>query len=108
MKCEKHEFNTGFVSALAKFLAHQMERFPSECDHRIYGATDHLFDIEIPKNLPEDLRNDIIRFVNNAMRKRLLTLKAEEADELFDEADNLLQRIDREIFKLEHVCSNYP
>ena len=59
MKNHKIEFNNGFVTAIALFLEHKLftELLPKDkegkliCDLRLYGATDHLYNIEIPKSL---------------------------------------------------------
>ena len=110
-----HEFNSGFVSALAKFLAHHQGfsdiRQKKLIDHdlRIYGAADHLIDLEIPTNLSNDLRYDITRFVEGVMAVRLsFDLAWDVADSYFKRANELLQAIDKEVFNLEHVCSHYP
>jgi len=109
MKCDEHEFNTGFVTALGKFLAHREKKvgFPGN-DLRIYGASDHLFDIEIPEMTPKKLKAEIQKFVRDVFEVRLARISREEAEKLFRRADELLQEIDRQMFKLKHVCSNYP
>ena len=110
-----HEFNSGFVSALAKFLAHQQQfsdirqRKLIEHDIRVYAAADHLMDLELPTNLSSDLRHDITGFVEGVLAVRLsFDLAWDAADSYFQRADELLQIIDKEVFNLEHVCSHYP
>lgn len=109
-QCE-HEFNSGFVSALGKFLGHQHQSQATRLlyDLRIYGASEHLYDLEIPASLPEEIKARVGKFVDDVFRQRLnLNLAVEEADLLFQEADQILQEIDRVVFKLSHVCSKYP
>jgi len=112
MSCEKHEFNSGFISALAKFLAHREQwvykQKTVDYDLRIYGASDHLFDIVIPDELSESLKKEIEKFVKSVLKVRLEHISWKKGTKLFDKADKILQKIDKEFFKLKHVCSNYP
>lgn len=108
--CDKHEFNSGFVSALAKFMAHahMFDSVKTEHDIKIYGASDHLIDIVIPSSLSDKLKDRIGSFQNNVFGVRhSLARPKESATELFAECDLILQEIDKEVFNLEHVCSNY-
>jgi len=115
VECKKHQFNSGFVSAIAKFLAHRYQFQAKQHMHiasikkdlRIYAASDHLFDINYPKNISTALKLRIKRFVSNVMSVRLANISIEEGDKLFNEADKILQEIDKQVFKLRHVCAKY-
>jgi len=110
-ECKKHEYNSGFVSAIAKFLAHRhqflLEQHRLKRDMRIIGASDHLIDIEYPKDISSSLKSRIKRFVSEVKSVRLANLSVEEGNKLFDKADKILQKIDKQVFKLKHVCANF-
>lgn len=100
------EFNNGFVVALALFYGHG-ERFINASnlvghDLRINGASDHLFDIEYPRNLDVKLKEKIQKFVKDVLkvRRRFTNVSMEETNELFDRCKNLLREIDEVCFGL--------
>jgi len=102
---EDVEFNNGFVTALALFYGHR-EQFQREQellkhDLRIYGASDHLFDIEYPANLDKNLRNKIEKFVSDVFDVRLKSISVSDANELFDRCYGLLMEIDKMCFDLD-------
>lgn len=110
------EFNNGFVTAIALFLEHKNfnEMLPKDkeskviCDLRLYGATDHLYDIEIPTTLSEKLKNKIIGWRDRCFHYRLEHFKDTKiTDKLFTEAEDILKRIDEEVFKTKKVVMNY-
>ena len=107
---EEVEFNNGFVVALALFYGHRNKeeiRKPSY-DLRIYGAADHLFNIEIPKKLDLGLKRKLNKFIKDVFEKRMdLHLTSEEAEDLFDRCKELLKEIDEKVFKLK-VVIKYP
>lgn len=109
MSEEEVEFNNGFVTALALFYGHR-EQFRREAkdvprlamhDLRIYGASDHLYDIEYPQNLSPELKREIEQFVKDVFSHRLTIFPVEEGDKLFDKCLELLKKIDKECFKVE-------
>jgi hypothetical protein len=108
------EFNTGFVTALALYYGHrQMFRdsrtkdILKENDLRNYGASDHLFDIEYPMNLDEDLKKQIEQFVGHALNLRLGRITEADTENLFEECLSCLKEIDKKVF---HVLAEvkYP
>lgn len=108
----KIEFNNGFVTAIALFLEHKIDAYDMRnkgmSDLRLYGATDHLFDLEIPKNLSKKLKKRIIRARDKAFKLRLENSKDWKiADKLFKEFEDILIKIDEEIFKTKKVKTNY-
>jgi len=112
----KIEFNNGFITAIALFLEHKSSAnyLPRDTngnlisDLRLYGATDHLYDLEIPSMLSEKLRNRIIKWKRKCFKYRLETLKeAKIADSLFKEGEQILKQIDEEIFKTKRVIMRY-
>jgi len=89
------EFNNGFVTALCLFYAHR------ENDFGIYGAADHLYDIEYPENLDSYLRRKIQRFVDNVFEVRLKRISSEKAEKLFERCLELIMEIDKKHFNLD-------
>jgi hypothetical protein len=112
----KIEFNNGFITAIALFLEHkQMESHMVKdkdgkviSDIRLYGATDHLYDLEIPKKLPENLKNRIYRWRKKCFDNRLNNPSdIKIGDSLFKEGEDILRIVDEQIFKTEKVKMNY-
>ena len=108
---KKPEFNNGFITALALFYGHR-EQFREHSkiagyDMRIYGASDHLLDIQYPENLEPELKEKVERFVNDVISLRLERISQREADELFDRCLEILKEIDEKYFGLK-VTVNYP
>ena len=106
------EFNNGFVTALALFYGHreQFQRASNIVGHdlRVYGASDHLFDIEYPKALDETLERKIRRFVDDVLKVRLKPDSTnDETDKLFERCKDLLKEIDEKCFGLK-VEVYYP
>jgi len=104
------EFNNGFVTALTLFYGHR-EQFNEAAlratnhDLRIYAACDHLFDIQIPKCLSRGLKRKVRKFVKTCLSKRLERLSFEEGNQLFDQALELIKKIDKECFELDVVVN---
>ena len=110
------EFNNGFITAIALFLEHK--NFTEQIifnrdskviyDLRLYGAVDHLYDMEIPKSISEKLRKKILNW-----RKKCFTYRLEHfdttkvTDGLFKEAEDILAKIDFLLFKTKKVRMNY-
>jgi len=99
------EFNTGFVTALALFYGHrhQIQGTPLIRDLRIYGAADHLFDMEIPEQLDEKLKKRIERWRSKVISLRLKHLTWEEGNKLFDECLQILKALDRQYWSLKVI-----
>jgi hypothetical protein len=108
----KIEFNNGFVTALSLFYGHRLSNFEiriknaKHYDLRIYSASDHLLDLEIPENISQELKRKVEVFVKRVLSKRLENITWEEGDKFFDECANLLKEIDQEVFNLK-VQTNY-
>jgi hypothetical protein len=105
------EFNNGFVTALALFYGHREQAFEARTniilhDLRIYCASDHLLDLEIPENISIQLKRKIKSFIRRVLSKRLESISWKEGDKFFDECADLLKEIDQEIFNLK-VQINY-
>lgn len=104
------EFNNGFITAIALFLEHknkdrELNKFN---DLRLNGATDHLFDIEIPENLPENIKKRIEKASDKALSLRNEFSKdGKPADKIFKEFENILAQIDKEIFRTKKVVMRY-
>ena len=117
-------FNNGFITAITLFLEHKL--FSSHIirdvdgkvtnDLRLYGATDHLYEIEIPESydggISNNTRKRIISWRNKCFKYRLglydnPEMTEEEynkiTDELFEEAENIIIKIDNEIFPIKKV-----
>ena len=113
---KKIYFNNGFIIALALFVEHK--NFTSHIcrdkdgkvynDLRLYGATDHLYDLEIPKRFPVKLRKRIHRFKQKCFHFRMANFKDTKiSDKIFKEAEDILVQIDKQIFKLEKIQIHY-
>jgi hypothetical protein len=98
------EFNNGFVTALALFYGHYSQeppKYESEYGVRIYPASDHLIDIEYPKNLDPELRRKVEKFVKDVLSVRLKDISRAEEERLFIRCLELLKLIDKKHFKLK-------
>jgi len=92
----------GFITALALFLEHK--NFSSHVvrdnnhiinDLRLYGATDHLLDMEIPRNLPSNLRKTIQELRTDCLAHRMDTFKDSKfTDDLFRKAEDIMASIE--------------
>jgi hypothetical protein len=113
-KRKEVEFNTGFVTALALYYGHRpmfqdsrTKNVLKDNDLRNYGASDHLFDIEYPMNIDEDLKKQIESFIDRALKLRLGRISEAETENLFEECLACLKEIDKKAF---HVLAEvkYP
>jgi uncharacterized protein YaaR (DUF327 family) len=106
MSEEEIEFNNGFVTALALFYAHlyqqYSERFKGEWVLIICGATDHLIDMEVPNNIPQELKERVEKFKEKALSHRY-DANEEIAMELFNECLEILKEIDEKMFGLSVI-----
>ena len=122
-KCE-HEFNSGFVTALALFYAHHYNiQIFQETDKKmkekgnsynsahlvLYGATDHLYDLKIPEQLSDELKMKIKALLDFCFKVRMeFNVGYEIPIKAFEMCKEILMDIDREVFKQKHVCIKYP
>ncbi len=104
------EFNSGFVTALGLFYGHREQwrelRKTQSSDNRIYAASDHLYDLEYPKGLNDEVKEKVSAFVDFVFSQRLEHISWEEADRIFEDCRNLLALIDERVFNLS-VVINY-
>jgi hypothetical protein len=105
------EFNNGFVTALCLFYGHRFQFSEGIArgmsDIRIYGASDHLYDIQFPKNLDKRLKKKIQKFIGKVFAVRLKDIKHEEGSKLFDECLEIIKAIDRKYFGFKRVIVKY-
>lgn len=85
----EEEFNRGFISSLALYYAHRMEKTETKAE----DGAQHLLDFRIPISVPRLLREKILKF-----RRRAID---EPCEERFDECLDLLLEIDRVIYKID-------
>ena len=104
------EFNTGFITAIGLFLAHERDEWHREDKIRsltLYGATDHLHNLEIPKRLPKKLKNRIQNAVKEAYKYRLENPTSEQVLAIFTEFKNILKELDEYLWKKEVYIGYY-
>jgi hypothetical protein len=104
------EFNNGFITALALFYHHRGQFKEAEDviqrDMSIYAGSDHLFDLEYPTNIPEELKNKIEDFRRRVLEVRMADISKQHAYRLYEECKELLIEIDEKVFGLK-VVVNY-
>lgn len=115
---EESEFGQGFTYCIGLFLCHA-ERHYSESEgaknarkimsslHGDYGmwfnaAADHLYDLEIPNNIPDPLRLDIIAWKDRCLHLRLNPASKKDFESAIKKAKEFLLRID-EHFGVETI-----
>jgi len=102
---DEPEFNTGFITAIALFLEHKHFRIINtincKSDSRLYGASDHLMEMEIPEFLDEKLRQRImdakVRVIENRLEDDFDKI-FKISNDLFEEFENIMIEIDRLMF----------
>lgn len=96
------EFNNGFVTALALFYGHSMDGIDKDGsnDYRVYVASDHLYDLEIPACISEDLRTRLKAWVDYVFSQKLERPSKAETSAIFEDCKKYLMEIDREVFGL--------
>lgn len=102
------EFNNGFVTAIALFTQHKHQfrelREIHRSDLRLYAATDHLYDIELPEHLPKKLAMKIGKARAKAFNNRMDNTKDwKVADNIFKEFEDILKAIDEHYFVKKEV-----
>ena len=112
----KVEFNTGFITAIALFLEHKNQdlHMPEDkdgkliSDLRLYGATDHLYDLEIPKTINPKIFKRIHKWRAKCFHHRMDSFKDTKlTDKLFKEAEDILAQIDMQVFTAKKVVMKY-
>jgi hypothetical protein len=97
-------YNNGFITALALFYAHRQQPFLQLFrDDRLYGASDHLLEMDVPKTLSSELKARIKEFRQKVLAKRVAELGQDEVEKLFEECLNILMALDKEVFGLNVV-----
>jgi len=97
-------YNNGFITALALFYAHRQEPFLQFFrDDRLYGASDHLLEMDVPETLSSELKARIEGFRREVLSKRVAELGQAEVEKLFEECLNILKALDKEVFGLNVV-----
>jgi hypothetical protein len=110
MKKQRSEFGRGLAYCLGNFLAHEGRLMVFDCNRVnvkkdyglwFYGSTDHLFDLEVPKEYPLKLKKKILAFRDRCLYLRLPMdgYKATEKDfrRATGEAREILMEIDKRI-----------
>lgn len=99
----KIEFNNGFLIAISLFLEHKNKYKGTDKnnDLRIYAASDHLADLEIPDYVSKRLKRRIKKAVNYIFKYRLLPMNNKEADGIFKEFEDIMIELDKELFNLK-------
>jgi hypothetical protein len=97
-------YNNGVITALALFYAHR-ERIQLSLgrDVRIYAASDHLIEMDMPESLSPELKAKIKKFRQKVLSKRVAELGQDEVEKLFEECLNILKALDKEVFGLNVV-----
>jgi RNA polymerase subunit RPABC4/transcription elongation factor Spt4 len=106
LTCDEVEFNTGFITALILFYAHKdMFNFTGYTgDLRLYGATDHLFDMEIPENLTPEHKERIENLKESALDLRMEIIKRTDGDKIFAECKTIVKMIADELPEIDKAC----
>lgn len=98
-------FNSGFIIAIALFLEHK-DRFNDKSIPllNIDGAKDHLYDMEIPSNLSNNLKERIKKAQNSYLELSWHNgATLEEVGKIYKEFEDILIEVDKEIFGLKPV-----
>ena len=111
-----YEFNNGFLTAIMLFVEHKTmrdhivsdEKGNVKWDMRLYGATDHLYAIEIPEDLDDYIKAKIIAWRDKCFENRMENLTdIKIANSLFEEGEDIIALIDRKYFKTKKVKMHY-
>jgi len=102
------DFNNGFITALGLFYGHR-ESHRGCIGLTLYGAADHLYDIEYPDNLNKELKKRIENFADTVFAIRLDNdISEERITEIFDECKDIMIQIDIICFGLKDTEVKYP
>jgi len=128
------EFGTGCLYNLGLFLKHWLtlrdekklneemsKKYPESnwgdsraIEMTMNGASDHFYNMEIPENIPQDIKDRLKKLQDEAldmghgkglMGERKMTFKEGEA--LFDEALSLLMWFDENLLKVKSIKGDY-
>jgi len=91
------EFGKGFIYCIGLFLMHaeRTEPFLNE-NYGIWfnAAADHLFELQIPKNLPTEFKTKIEMWQNQAIKFRLTDATQKDYEESLTVAKEILMEYD--------------
>lgn len=92
------EFGRGFSYCLGLFLAHAERAYTSE-DYSMWfsGATDHLFELEIPLLFLESERKEILDFQEFCLSKRYHGATIEDYEKSIKQAKEILLLLDKRL-----------
>jgi hypothetical protein len=97
------DFGQGFFYCLSLFYMHRENVFPGMIiDLRLDGAKDHLYDLQVPDNIKEPLRAQILLFQINVIeisKHNLLGFSFEETEKIFDRCLDILYELQLEFFQ---------
>ena len=90
------EFGKGLTYCLGLFLAH-VGRTIHDADYSSWfnGAGDHLFELEVPENLPDNVKDRLTLFKGSVINWRLNTANKQDYNWAISEAMSLLLEIDK-------------
>lgn len=105
---QSSEFGKGLTYCLGLFLAHaeRQHQLPKEYIEKnqkmyeglwLYAASDHLYELEIPKNFPKKIKDKIKALKDYAFTYRLTDPPIGTKEKLIQEAKDLLLMIDKHI-----------
>lgn len=93
----RSEFGKGFVYCIGLFLMHaERKQFNFEDNYSMWfnAAADHLFELQIPKNLSNEFRTKIEIWQNNAIRLRLDPATKKDFEKSLETAKEILREYD--------------
>ena len=95
---ETSEFGMGFTYCLGLFLAHaEMRMYPKDkvdAELWFYGATDHLYDLQIPVFFTDEKKEEISAFRSFCMDRRLGEATVADIATAVQKAKDLLRDFD--------------
>lgn len=88
----------GVIPCLALFYGHKfygvkIRENGFDNDARLFLASDHLTNMEIPEHFPELLRYELKTFKESVLNKKKTLITWEEGDKLFEKCKNILLQI---------------
>ena len=99
---KKSDFGKGLTYCLGLFLCHDERKIKEGESAMIWfnGAADHLYDLEIPDSLPNNLPSRLEDFKNSCLKWRLTDPTLEDKNWAIKTAKMFLLEIDRH-FKIK-------
>lgn len=94
---KESEFGMGLCYCLGLFLAHAERKVDTGEDTSLWfnGAADHLFEMQIPLELPVRLAKRLEKFQSECLSFRLERASKTEKSDAIQEAKDLLRAIDK-------------